>query len=445
MEGQTDKRMTAKKPETAPPPAGDSLLAPLLVRGDFFYARRIPLPEGLDREEIASLVSLRLEESAPFPLEQLYHGFRLDTAGAGIFLFAAYRRRFSNEDQQRWTHAALVLPDFGPALDLRFEEPTLLLLHGVEAGTALWFPEAGQGAHGCIGRPWPEDCTAVAERSEWLAALGRRLLNGVEEAAVVAFAAPRDLGEERGARRFGFCAPVEGPAAAAPADPDAPADAEADPVKVSPSEEAHAAPSKVLRQVTFRQRDLWLMDIREEGMLQEKIKRATFDRYAWRGLLGLAAALVVLLLGELLLGAFGLTLRAVSRDTQKRGVEVAEIQRKHEIVNRLQEFEESNLLPFQMLAIINPVRPRSVYFTRAATEGVTGLVVEASTRNVADVNEYETRLRNLGQVRQVEVRNLNSRAGGTTFTLVLDFSPSALVRPAGRGPGPLETASRPTD
>jgi hypothetical protein len=91
-----------------------------------------------------------------------------------------------------------------------------------------------------------------------------------------------------------------------------------------------------------------------------------------------------------------------------------------------------------MLRAINGARPRTVYFTRAATEGLNSLIIDASTKNVADVNQYEAALRATAEVLDVEVRNLKPRDDGTTFTLVVTFRPGAFESTGGG----VKTAAR---
>ena len=104
---------------------------------------------------------------------------------------------------------------------------------------------------------------------------------------------------------------------------------------------------------------------------------------------------------------------------------------------RLAEFDRSNLIPFEMILSIIPLKPKSVYFTSAKTEGHNSMIIDANTMNVADVNQFESALRGMSEVQNVEVRNLKSREDGTSFTLVLSFIPGIFETDS-----PVQTASR---
>ncbi|RME72878.1 MAG: hypothetical protein D6781_01425, partial [Verrucomicrobia bacterium] len=99
------KIFTAKQQQTeASPP----IVA--LARGDVFFMRRFELPAGLAPGEVSGFVELQLEELSPFPLDQLLHG-RVVADGA-VFVYAAYRRRFTAEELQAWEQLRFVLPEF---------------------------------------------------------------------------------------------------------------------------------------------------------------------------------------------------------------------------------------------------------------------------------------------------------------------------------------------
>ncbi|MGH8017473.1 MAG: hypothetical protein ACREIA_04170, partial [Opitutaceae bacterium] len=107
--------------------------------GDFFFVRRFDLPAGIAAGEIAGFVELQLEELSPFPLEQVYHGHAVASDGSGVFVYAAYSRRFEPEHAERWSRALFVLPDFAPALRLRFDRPAVVLFRSEAGLTVLRF------------------------------------------------------------------------------------------------------------------------------------------------------------------------------------------------------------------------------------------------------------------------------------------------------------------
>ena len=81
----------------------------LLLPSDRFFVRVVPLAAGAAP---ASQVTLALENLAPFPPGQLYHGWLPAAAGDRALVFAAYRRRFVPEETGTWETAAAVVPAF---------------------------------------------------------------------------------------------------------------------------------------------------------------------------------------------------------------------------------------------------------------------------------------------------------------------------------------------
>ena len=107
------------------------------VPGDFFFMRRFDLPAGMEPGEVAGFVELQLEELSPFPLDQLHHGFLRAADGSAVFAYAAYRRRLPAGQADSWNAALFVLPDFAPALKLRFSVSTVVLVRSDRKSTRL--------------------------------------------------------------------------------------------------------------------------------------------------------------------------------------------------------------------------------------------------------------------------------------------------------------------
>jgi len=182
------------------------------------------------------------------------------------------------------------------------------------------------------------------------------------------------------------------------------------------------------------------MDVREPDFVRSRKQAVRIDGYMWRGVLGIAAALMILIAGELLLVGGRVFVSVLGDMIAKRENEVVRIEERHGIVQRLAEFDRSNLIPFEMIQSIIPLKPKSVYFTSAKTEGHNSMIIDANTTNVADVNQFESALRAMSEVQNVEVRNLKSREDGTSFTLVLSFIPG--IFETDEAGSSVQTASR---
>jgi hypothetical protein len=105
---------------------------------------------------------------------------------------------------------------------------------------------------------------------------------------------------------------------------------------------------------------------------------------------------------------------------------VAQIDAAQMLANRIAELSEKRLMPFEMMAAINPARPDSVVFQRLVTRGLLGLEVEAQAVNPEDVGAYANALKTLPAVASVQTREVRARDGVTSFVLALEFKPDVL-------------------
>jgi hypothetical protein len=105
---------------------------------------------------------------------------------------------------------------------------------------------------------------------------------------------------------------------------------------------------------------------------------------------------------------------------------VAQTETAQALANRIAELNEKRLKPFEMLKLINPMRPDTVIFQRVVTRGLLGLEVEAQATNAEDVGTYSNALRALPALTKVNTRVDGARDGVTRFVLSLDFKAEAL-------------------
>ncbi len=105
---------------------------------------------------------------------------------------------------------------------------------------------------------------------------------------------------------------------------------------------------------------------------------------------------------------------------------VAQIEEAQLLANRIGELSEKRLMPFEMLALINPARPDSIIFQSIVTRGLLGLEVSAQAANASDVGSYANALEALPAIATVATGEVRSRDGVTTFVLSLEFKPEAL-------------------
>ncbi|MSU65463.1 MAG: hypothetical protein EXS38_05020 [Opitutus sp.] len=380
------------------PPPNVALLPDAL-----FFTRSIPIMGGATLADISSQVELALEAVSPFPLAQLYYGWFSAPGADRVFVFAAYRRRFTTEQTAEWSEAELVLPSFAAVLGATVEAATTIVLAAPDCLTAVHWETPLVPAR-VVCRPL--DPAATDEER----ARGREeLLRAAGESKTVV-----DL--------------------TAPLAPD---------------------PARSDQEITFRAGEFvsrlpatatTMLDVRDKGELAARRSARRRDVLLWRVTLGCAATMAVLALGEFALigGRAWQAVRVKQLNAQKPLVE--KIMASQALANRIDELATKRLLPFEMITIVigedgAPRKPAEITFVRAYSSGLYTLLVEASTNNIGLVAVWENTVRQLPACESVEIRNLRPRGESATFQLVVTFKPDAL-KPMPL-PGPKVAASQP--
>lgn len=358
-----------------------------------FFLRVVPVAPDAP---VAGQAELALEGLAPFPLAQLYWGYCPSADGRAALLYAAHRRQFPSEELATWARAELVVPDVLPL----FAGPA-----PAGPGVYLWESD-GQLA----GAAWREATDLPA---------AMRVLAGVEPGNE---AARKQLADEL-AERAGL------PGAAARV--------------VAGHPQAHRRGDRlvfelmgsdgtavVARETGRAEQDL--LDVRDRARLPERRRERRQRELIWKVLVAGVAGLGI----AALLEAGGLALGLAQRLEQGRIAAQAPLVQRLEtaqgLTNRVDDLTRRRLRFFEMLAAVNAPRPGSVQFTRVGNAGRNGLEIEAATTSADDVSRYELALAGLAALDHVEVSELQSRDGRTTFNLSIIFKPEA-APPGGGG------------
>ncbi|RME69673.1 MAG: hypothetical protein D6781_08070, partial [Verrucomicrobia bacterium] len=169
---------------------------------------------------------------------------------------------------------------------------------------------------------------------------------------------------------------------------------------------------------------------RDEAFVTRQRQQLRVDLLFWRVVLGAAAVIALLFVGEIfLLGARGYIGWVKSR-VESRAELVAELEEKQSIANRVAEFDRSDMQPIDMILAVAAKKPASVVFTRAIISVGNRLEFSATTPNVSDVNAFEAAIKSMPEVESVAIANdLRTSAEGTTFSMTVAFKPGAF--PAG--------------
>ena len=358
----------------------------VLLPAERFMARMVSIDAA---SPVEAQISLALEGFAPFPLTQMFYGYRLAPARDRALIFAAYRKRFTAAEIQDWTGAVVVLPAF-----------LALLGNGPKtAAIRVWTEGAQVTALGWNGR----DALPVA-------VLSRETVEPVTaefRAALVA--------ELR--TRVGLA--------------DVPVQDFAGPVRASYSAAKETATLEARGGVngatlTLTRAELDAADVRDKDFLVGQRRELKRDLRLWRAFQVCVGGLAIALALELGMFAAGFQLQKLKDTVQELAPAVQKIETAQALTTRIGEMSQRRLKPFEMLAVVNQNRPTSIQFIRATTTGLNSLEIEAQTGNAPDVGQYEAVLRTAKDLSAVEMRDLRSREGITSFTLSVTFKPEAL-------------------
>jgi hypothetical protein len=358
----------------------------VLLPDALFFVRAISVADGAMPADLAAQAELALEGLAPFPLTQLYYGFYHPPGTPLALLYAAYRKRFTSEQTAAWAGADLVVPSFVALLGGEAKPATALLLSTGDDLTLLHWSDGKvpeKIATHTFAPDMPEE-ERVKVRDGMLRSAG-------ESRKVIALSA----------------APVPEPSE------------DEDKFVFRSGDFVSRLPVALADQ----------LDVRDKAELAHRRQQRSRDLGLWRVFLGCAALLGLCLIGEFALagGKFWQKARLAIVEAQAPGVE--KIDAANRLVDSIGARSTDRLMPFEMIALVSSVKPSSVQFLRATTDGNYTLEIEAQTNSPGDVGGYQTALSGLPACDKVEVSDQRTRDGLSTFKFVVTFKPEAL-RPA---------------
>lgn len=366
----------------APQPAPQSPTRPggtVLLPDTRFFVRRIPLVTGQDA---IAQVELALETIGPFTPGQLYYGYCPSRDATQALVFAAYRKSFSAADTSSWATAHAVLPEFAVWLGQAKAVPAGIWLHEhPDSLTVLVWDKDGELPAGLLSRE------TTAETRE------KVRLELIEEAR----------------RRFGG-------AAGAP--------------KILTAVTVAGVPGKEGLPLSAGERSTLLspvqlraMDVRDKAELAGQITRQKRDRLLWLAFASAVAGLAACVVVELGLQVSNLFLARQRRGLEANAGAVRQIEQANQMAVRMENLAGQSLRPFEMLAVLNSARPKTLEFVRAQTGGARQMEVEAQSGNAADPQNYEKALASTAGVEKVELRDFRTSGGRTTFVIAVTFKP----------------------
>ena len=368
---------------TAPTFATDTIV---LVPGDRFFVKAVTLDPATPA---AAQVEIALEESSPFPLAQMYHGFVRSSDETRALAYAAYRRRFTPEETAEWADASRVLPDF-------------LALFGPAPSGAVVIIQSNAG--GLAGAAWDG-------KADLPVAVVVQPIADAGETQIAAMAAEL---HQRGGLGGGSVRRLSGAAGAG-------VTTDGGVVFRVGSEETFRLPAEAAEAA----------DVRDKLFLGSRHRDERSRRGWWLAFMAVAALGLVAAGVEIAAGVLGVRNRRQLESVTRQADEVARIETAETLAKRVEDLSARPERPFEWLAATGAARPRSLQFLRTASRGNRTLEIEAQTGDAADAGAYEAALRPLPQVESVETRELRARGGLTTFIMAVKFKAPATAAAGG--------------
>ncbi|MBE2213802.1 MAG: hypothetical protein IAE82_08020 [Opitutaceae bacterium] len=353
--------------------------------------RRFDLPAGTEAGEVAGFVALRLEELSPFPLDQLHSGYLRSADGTAVFVYAAYRRRLPAGQAESWNAAPFVLPDFAPALTLRFPASTVVLMRSAASLTALYFDVDRDLPVRAAARALPPEADGETFAAVRRAVLGLVQAGPAREVQFEVAGPPQQ-------RAQGLTFPLTGESRA-----------------------------EDCREVVIATGDCWTMDVRDPEFVAAQRKRLGVDLLFWRVVQGAVAAMLLLVLGEMLVLAGSGYSAWLQRRFDARQPDVLALEDKNALTLNLRQFRERALHPFEMFRVLGRGRPATLYFTEARLDGFK-MEISGEASNMAEFNSYMAALRAMPELDGPPDEGSPKVQGTiTVFKIVVKFKPGVFA------------------
>jgi hypothetical protein len=370
-----------------------------LVPGECFFVRSLDLPQGILPADIQSFAEFSIESLSPFTLEQLAWGFLYLPGAPSILVYAAYGERLRRDGWTELEDASHVYPAFLIGTGSIFDEPTVEFRRFGSSLSAVGYAP---------GNPIPEWVSTVSipgseDAEDPLEIARKRLLRSFDSTSYTVKDEILEITGEIVESNEGWKFTVNRGGS------DEPVRDRSEPETLG---------------LLLDEQGEWFADIRDAAFIGKKRKENDLARKIWFATLAAGIAAAFCLLVQIGFFATGLWIN------HKAGVVVAQTEAFDELnetltrVEKIEQFVQEELKPFEMLETMNVERPRAVHFTEADTDGFNQLSVKGIGTNVKAFNQYTEALRRSPRIESVtpQVRTSQGRA---LFTLKILFKISS--------------------
>lgn len=375
----------------------------LLLPSLLFFSQRVSIPEGLTEEDYDSFAEITLEDLAPFPIESLAWGYA--TNGNVLLLYATPKERLKAYDHL--DTAFHVFPAFLSLKDHPVSTPSIAFLRFGNTLSAVSLTPQQSLPTPLRGIHLDEDATDEA----FFEARGALAKHYAQEAVEL----------------------CEGIVSIE----DATALLDGSIVFHLSKQESPEAPIQELQpHILEGNESLWRADIRDAMAKYAFKKSRELGKRLWLSLKIAAGTGAVILTLDIISAVSDWVVSSRENTIASQTPEVTRVENNQQLLDKLNQFYNQELKPFELLDILNEVRPRSIYFTDVISQNFNDIEVRGMASNVEEVNAYTSTLDEAPEVISVELIDILTRQGQVNFTLKakIDINPPETL-PALDDPG----------
>jgi hypothetical protein len=436
----------------------------LYLPGNIFFCQYVQVPPAISDEELQDFAEVTIGSLSPFPIDHIAWGWYKDPLQPWMLLYSATLESLARAGYRNLEEYRHVFPSFISTLPLQFDQPTIyfsydpntqtLTLH-VHPGdqTLQEDPDMDEGVD--YDEDLPDEDDLESSGLERLKKIKLPLVHSVHvpSPGLEDDADPDEDPEQVGLDELAEPEKSDEPSEKLSTHPayshiaavrdslllQVPNSADYD-VQDNWLEFATSIPLKN-RELQFKnnwadigesspgpdtmldREQVWYTDVRSlEFKATERDKRQK-DR---RLLLALKVAAIFMLL------LVGMELGAVTAEMKFKGMQeqsaqddpkVSNILAKNELLEKINNIATNNLMPFEMLQILNNHRPMALYFEEVEASEGKMMRIRGSSNTSGELNDYIKLLNDAEEVVVAEIDWIKKVGGKLTFEFHVDFIP----------------------
>jgi Tfp pilus assembly protein PilN len=338
-----------------------------IVPSDLCFMSTCPFPDGkINYALIENIVALTLEASSPFPLNEIFWGYFVDSNASTIHIFSVLKSRLKAIDAEV-EFATYILPDFFLAIVI----PAItkaILKYG--------------------------DRTIIFEKTATHAiSLTPITVSNDMESSLSIF----ELVEIFPVMEFGLT------------------------VHFTHRENISSAPVEHVHDFPFSNQVIMAANMQNPELKKSRKQRKTMTYVALYTTVGAVIFIIIGLCGFFQLRWLSLCEARFAKELNSKDEQVKQIQQKEDRTHELDLFSNKKHAYFRGLNKINELRPESILFTSIYASEGENFEIKGSAQNLAELNKFEKILNESSLFKVVKIGDKNNQDDLINFSLFLTF------------------------